>query len=104
LRHEVIADSSPTFLPGWLRRVLHQSCEAVGATRLCMTSGASHDAQVVNRIVPSALLFVPSRGGVSHSPDEWTAPEALARGVEVLHDCMRRLDGLLPTRAGEDAA
>lgn len=104
LRHEVIADSPPTFLPGWLRRVLYESCEAVGATRLCMTSGASHDAQVVNRIVPSALLFVPSRGGVSHSPDEWTAPEALARGVEVLHDCMRRLDGLLPTPAGEDAA
>lgn len=48
-----------------------------------MPSGAGHDAMVLGRHVPAAMLFVPSRGGVSHSTDEDTTPEQLARGLEV---------------------
>ncbi|MEZ4703311.1 MAG: Zn-dependent hydrolase [Rhodothermales bacterium] len=51
-----------------------------------MISGASHDAQIMASRYPTVMLFVPSRGGVSHDVTEYTAPEHLAAGVEVLLD------------------
>ncbi len=56
-----------------------------------MTSGAGHDAQMLARICPSAMIFVPSRDGISHNPAEYTAPEALVAGAEVLLDVVRGL-------------
>ena len=49
-----------------------------------MTSGAGHDAQMINRIAPSAMIFVPSKDGVSHNPMEYTSPEQLVNGANVL--------------------
>jgi hydantoinase/carbamoylase family amidase len=56
-----------------------------------MISGAYHDAMIMGRRVPVGMIFVPSRGGVSHHPDEYTAPEELDRGVAVLAGTLRRL-------------
>lgn len=49
-----------------------------------MTSGAGHDAQMIARICPAAMIFVPSIGGISHNPKENTAPEHLELGANVL--------------------
>ena len=49
-----------------------------------MTSGAGHDAQMLARICPTAMIFVPSAKGISHNPAEYTAPEHLAAGANVL--------------------
>jgi N-carbamoyl-L-amino-acid hydrolase len=49
-----------------------------------MTSGAGHDAQMLARICPAAMIFVPSVGGISHNPREHTEPEHLALGANVL--------------------
>jgi len=49
-----------------------------------MTSGAGHDAQMLARICPTAMIFVPSIGGISHNPAEDTRPEDLAAGTDVL--------------------
>lgn len=49
-----------------------------------MLSGAGHDAQVFGEHVPTTLIFVPSKDGISHSPQEYSTPEHLQRGVEVL--------------------
>ncbi len=49
-----------------------------------MTSGAGHDAQMLARISPTAMIFVPSIAGVSHSPAELTGPEDLEAGANVL--------------------
>lgn len=54
-------------------------------------SGAGHDAQMFRAVCHSAMLFVPSRGGISHSPLEFTPPEHLTAGVEVLGDLLYRL-------------
>lgn len=58
-----------------------------------MTSGAGHDAQMLARIAPSAMIFVPSRGGISHNPREHTDDDQLALGAQVLldavQDCLR---------------
>ncbi len=48
------------------------------------TSGAGHDAQMLARVCPAAMIFVPSIGGISHNPREDTAPEHLAAGADVL--------------------
>ena len=56
-----------------------------------MTSGAGHDAQMMARITPSAMIFVPSRGGISHNPAEFTAEADLIAGANVLLDVTRTL-------------
>lgn len=49
-----------------------------------MVSGAGHDAQLMAHKFPAAMIFVPSREGISHSPKEYTSPEDLERGANVL--------------------
>lgn len=56
-----------------------------------LASGAGHDAQMMARVCPTAMIFVPSRGGVSHNPAEFTEPEDLRAGVQVLADVMTAL-------------
>jgi acetylornithine deacetylase/succinyl-diaminopimelate desuccinylase-like protein len=56
-----------------------------------MGSGAGHDAMIVGRHTAAAMLFVPSRGGISHSPDEWTDDEDCELGARVLAAALRRL-------------
>jgi hydantoinase/carbamoylase family amidase len=56
-----------------------------------MTSGAYHDAMVMGTRVPIGMIFVPSAGGISHHPDEYTAPADLERGVRVLAGTLERL-------------
>jgi N-carbamoyl-L-amino-acid hydrolase len=62
------------------------SAERHGYSYRRMTSGAGHDAQMIARIAPAAMIFVPSNGGVSHSPCEHTDDDRLLRGAQVLLD------------------
>ncbi|MEW9304343.1 Zn-dependent hydrolase [Labrys neptuniae] len=56
-----------------------------------MTSGAGHDAQMMARIAPSAMIFVPSIAGISHNPKEFTPDADLLAGANVLLDVVRSL-------------
>ena len=49
-----------------------------------MISRAYHDSLFMARIAPTGMIFIPCRDGISHRPDEYSSPEAIARGVEVL--------------------
>ncbi len=60
-----------------------------GLSHVRMTSGAGHDAQMMARIAPSAMIFVPSRSGISHNPSEYTDDEQLAMGAQVLLDVVQ---------------
>ncbi len=60
-----------------------------GLSHMRMTSGAGHDAQMMARIAPSAMIFVPSRGGISHNPREHTDDEQLTFGAQVLLDVVQ---------------
>ncbi|RDI75665.1 hydantase: amidase, hydantoinase/carbamoylase family [Gaiella occulta] len=60
-----------------------------GARTMRMSSGAGHDAMVVGRHVPAAMFFVPSRGGISHSPDEFSDPSHVDLGMRVLATALR---------------
>jgi ureidoglycolate amidohydrolase len=68
-----------------------EACTELGLSHRRMISGAYHDAMILAARVPVGMIFVPSRGGVSHHPDEYTAPELLADGVDVLEGVLRRL-------------
>ena len=82
---------APVALDPGLQDALQAAAREEGATTLRMASGAGHDAMVLAHYVPAAMLFVPSRGGVSHSPDEFTAPEACELGARVLARTVRAL-------------
>jgi N-carbamoyl-L-amino-acid hydrolase len=56
-----------------------------------MTSGAGHDAQMIARIAPSAMIFVPSKGGISHNPREFTSHDDLVAGANILLDVVSTL-------------
>jgi N-carbamoyl-L-amino-acid hydrolase len=56
-----------------------------------LPSGAGHDAQMLARMCPAGMVFVPSRAGVSHNPAEFTEPEHLAAGTQVLADVLVEL-------------
>ena len=73
--------------------VVERAAAAAGASSMRMPSGAGHDAMLVGRHVPAAMIFVPSRNGISHSPDEYTAPAHVELGVTVLANALRELLG-----------
>jgi N-carbamoyl-L-amino-acid hydrolase len=72
-----------------------QAIEALAAQRSLpirrMTSGAGHDAQMMARICPTAMIFVPSVGGISHNPREFTERRHLQIGADLLLHTMLRL-------------
>ena len=56
-----------------------------------LISRAYHDALFMSRVAPTGMIFIPCRGGVSHRPDEYASPDAIARGVAVLADTLAAL-------------
>lgn len=84
LSAELLSDQSPTMLHKPLRERLASAVNDLGTQFAVLASGAMHDAAFMARRVPSALVFVPSRNGISHSPDEHTEIADIARGCEVI--------------------
>ncbi len=83
--------SRPAPMDPLLTGKVEQICRKNGLAYQRMMSGAGHDAQSFVPICPTAMLFVPSQGGISHSPDEYTAPEHLEAGVQILTEILYEL-------------
>jgi beta-ureidopropionase / N-carbamoyl-L-amino-acid hydrolase len=79
---------------------IRASAREAGLGTLDLPSGAGHDAQNAARFAPVGMIFVPSRGGISHSPFEYTAPDQAANGAEVLYRTLLRLDAQLDANTG----
>lgn len=79
--------ADPTVM-GWIE----SSATALGLTKQRMPSGAGHDAQEISRIAPMGMIFVPSVGGISHSPKEFTKAEDVAHGADVLLNAVMAAD------------
>jgi allantoate deiminase len=80
----------PLELDAGLVATVERAAVGEGASAIRMPSGAGHDAMVVGRHVPAAMLFVPSRGGISHSPAEYSSPAQVELGMRVLAAALRR--------------
>lgn len=76
-----------------LRRHIEASATELNLATLPLASGAGHDAAFLAKLAPSAMIFVPSKDGKSHTPEEWTDTEAVALAADVLARTLVRLDG-----------
>jgi allantoate deiminase len=79
----------PLELDERLVETVERAAASEGASSRRLPSGAGHDAMVIGRHVPAAMIFVPSRGGISHSPDEYTHPSQVELGMRVLAAALR---------------
>ncbi len=79
-------DSRPAKMDERLVKQFEKIITARKLDYLNLPSGAGHDTQIMNLKMPTAMLFVPSKAGISHAPMEFTGPEDLALGVEILKD------------------
>ena len=69
---------------------IEAAARRLGLSHRRMTSGAGHDAQMIARLCPAAMIFVPSRDGISHNPREHTDDAQLIQGAELLLDLVAR--------------
>ena len=77
-----------------IRAMVAESAVALDLTTLRMPSGAGHDAQSIAQFAPVGMIFIPSVGGISHSPREHTAAEDIVNGANVLLRTLLRLDSV----------
>jgi len=82
---------TPVTLDANLHALLVGEAERLGIAHLDMPSGAGHDAQTMQSLCPSGLIFVPSRDGISHAPGEWTDWGYIEKGAQVMLNALVRL-------------
>jgi N-carbamoyl-L-amino-acid hydrolase len=83
-------DIQPAAMAPALIELIGGAAADCGASHVALPSGAGHDAMVLSRHIPSAMLFVPSIGGRSHHVSENTADADIVRGAEVLLRAVER--------------
>jgi hydantoinase/carbamoylase family amidase len=86
-----IREEEPVPLDKRLVHLLQDCCEARDVSYEIMPSGAGHDAMQMAKIAPAGMLFIPSRRGISHSPLEWSDPEHICLGTQLLMDSIIRV-------------
>ena len=86
--------SQPAPTDARFRRVIDESAKQLGFTTKLMPSGAGHDAQEIADVCPIGMIFVPSRDGISHSPREFSTPEDITNGTNVLLHALLKLDAM----------
>jgi N-carbamoyl-L-amino-acid hydrolase len=78
-----------------LRAIVAETASGLGLSTRAMPSGAGHDAQAIATLGPMAMIFVPSAGGISHSPKEFTKPTDVVNGANVLLGAVLAADRVL---------
>ena len=91
----VIWRKTPIQFDASLRAVIRKEADGLGLSAMGMVSGAGHDAAFLAGRVPSAMIFIPSREGLSHNEREFSSPKQCADGANVLLRSVLRADELL---------
>lgn len=91
VKHIEVA-SKPALADDSIRELIKESATALGLSTMSLPSGAGHDAQEMARIAPMGMIFIPSKDGVSHAPDEYSSKEEIANGANVLLKTILALD------------
>ena len=86
-----IRAEEPVPLDKRLLRITRQLCDEKAIDYEIMPSGAGHDAMQMAKITPAGMIFIPSRQGISHNPLEWTDPDDIALGAQLLMETMIRV-------------
>jgi N-carbamoyl-L-amino-acid hydrolase len=91
-------DAEPASADPAVKSAIYAAARSLGFATLELPSGAVQDAQKMATIAPMGMIFVPSRGGISHSPKEFTSWQDCANGAEVLYRSILLLDERLNPR------
>jgi ureidoglycolate amidohydrolase len=91
IRIETLNADAPAEAGALVVDALRCASEEYGLQYQLMVSRAYHDSLFMSRIVPTGMLFIPCRAGVSHRPDEYASPDDIERGVRVLAATLARL-------------
>ncbi|SDA37981.1 N-carbamoyl-L-amino-acid hydrolase [Algoriphagus alkaliphilus] len=94
IKHIEVA-SKPALADPMVREIIKSQAEKLGFTTKSLPSGAGHDAQEMARIAPMGMIFIPSKDGISHAPDEFSSKEDIANGANVLLKTILELDSKL---------
>lgn len=86
MNHDIPKNSSEKIV-----KIIKNACQRHNYPFNQMVSGAFHDAMFVSEFAPMGMIFVPSKGGISHNPQEWTEYEDIAKGVNILADSLVQL-------------
>jgi len=87
-----VNSSKPALTDNRIRNAIDDSAKSLGFSTKLLPSGAGHDAQEIADLCPVGMIFVPSRDGISHSPREYSKPEEITNGVNVLLQTVLKLD------------
>jgi beta-ureidopropionase / N-carbamoyl-L-amino-acid hydrolase len=87
-----LSATEPTTCAPALTGLLREAAGELGLRQQDIVSGAGHDAAFLAQIAPVAMMFVPSRNGMSHCAEEWTDSDALAKGVAAVLRAVRAFD------------
>ncbi|MGB5654718.1 MAG: Zn-dependent hydrolase [Robiginitalea sp.] len=86
------ATGRPALTAPFIQNEIGKAADALKLSRKQMQSGAGHDAQDMALICPVGMIFIPSKNGISHSPDEYSSPEDIANGANTLLNTLLQLD------------
>ncbi len=84
--------AEPAIMTTSIQKEINNAAKKLGLSTKKMPSGAGHDAQDMALIAPTGMIFVPSQGGISHSPKEFTSAKDMANGANVLLHAILALD------------
>lgn len=84
-------ESEPVNMDDSIMEIISESCEKRQIAHMKIHSGAGHDSQIMAKIAPVAMIFVPSQGGISHNPAEFTEAKQLETGIDILEDVLFKL-------------
>jgi beta-ureidopropionase / N-carbamoyl-L-amino-acid hydrolase len=92
-RCSLVDHSEPARADPKLQAAIGEAAKSLGLATTDLPSLAGQDAQEIARIAPIAMIFVPSKDGISHSPKEFTSWQDVANGAEVLYRSVLLVDG-----------
>lgn len=79
---------NPVLIGDWMREVIQSAVQKSGFPPVFLPSGAAHDAMIMGKHVPTAMIFVRSKEGISHNPKEWTSLDDIVAGCKVLKETL----------------
>ncbi|MBC6367146.1 Zn-dependent hydrolase [Algoriphagus sp. AK58] len=91
VKHIEVA-SKPALADPMIRGIIKNQADKLGLSTKSLPSGAGHDAQEMARIAPMGMIFIPSKDGISHAPEEFSTKEDIANGANVLLQTILELD------------
>jgi beta-ureidopropionase / N-carbamoyl-L-amino-acid hydrolase len=91
MTHQAVAHMPAAQMDDTCIHAIQDAADALGMSTLPLASYSGHDAQIVSRMTPSGMIFVPSLNGISHHPDEYTEWSDVVNGANVLLQAALRL-------------